>query len=323
MIKIKHKKQWRLLGKVLILILSLLFVYNRLIDAPDIHNALGLFSKFWSNNYIYIILTILLIPVNWGIEAFKWKFVIGSMVSLNFREAFKSVVSGVTIGMYTPNRVGEFGGRILYLPKGYRTVGALKSMVASFTQFIVTMVCGWICFSVFLLFYSSPNLSETFFSSYTIWIMTLLSLVLLFLLINIRKVWRFLSRFKFIQNRYHQFQQSKVSFTEIWILLALSFIRYLVFITQFYLVTLFCDLSLSYWQVFFASSNLYLLMALLPMFTIGEPGLRAALTVAFFSPFTTMISVITLGSLLLWFFNVFFIALVGSVFILSKSKTSR
>ena len=35
-----------------------------------------------------------------------------------FFTAYKSVLSGVTLSLNTPNRIGEYGGRILYVKEG-------------------------------------------------------------------------------------------------------------------------------------------------------------------------------------------------------------
>ena len=53
--------------------------------------------------------------LNWSIEAIKWRLLIKKMQPITFIEALKGVLSGVAVGTFTPNRIGEFGGRILYL----------------------------------------------------------------------------------------------------------------------------------------------------------------------------------------------------------------
>ena len=66
--------------------------------------------KFW--------LVIVLVFVNWGFEAKKWKLLITPIQKMSFFTAFKSVLTGVTLSLNTPNRIGEYGGRILYVKEG-------------------------------------------------------------------------------------------------------------------------------------------------------------------------------------------------------------
>ena len=94
--------------KVIILLLSFGYIANKI--ANSAHTILG-----FDLEYGYLIIALILVPVNWGIETFKWKYLIKKIEYISFSKAFKSILSGVTIGIFTPNRMGEFAGRIFYL----------------------------------------------------------------------------------------------------------------------------------------------------------------------------------------------------------------
>jgi hypothetical protein len=64
-----------------------------------------------------------LIPVfmlglaNWALETIKWKYLISSVLpNIKFSESLKSVLAGVTLGVFSPNRTGEVLGRVFSLP---------------------------------------------------------------------------------------------------------------------------------------------------------------------------------------------------------------
>ena len=59
-----------------------------------------------------------------------------------FFTAYKSVLSGVTLSLNTPNRMGEYGGRILYVKEGSRLKAISLSIAGSISQLIVTLVMG-------------------------------------------------------------------------------------------------------------------------------------------------------------------------------------
>ena len=56
--------------------------------------------------------------------------------------AFTATIAGTSIGLITPNRVGEFAGRVLFLAPENRIAGAFATGVGSIAQFVVTIVMG-------------------------------------------------------------------------------------------------------------------------------------------------------------------------------------
>jgi hypothetical protein len=66
----------------------------------------GAFYAYW--------VRFLLVGVNWGLESLKWQRLIYPLETPVFLPVvLKSVLCGVTVSMLTPNRTGEYVGRIL------------------------------------------------------------------------------------------------------------------------------------------------------------------------------------------------------------------
>ena len=84
--------------------------------------------------------------VNWSIEAKKWQYSVASIHRLPFMQAFKAVLSGVSFSVTMPNRIGEYFGRIAYMPEGNRLKTISATLVGSISQLYVTVVCGTIGF---------------------------------------------------------------------------------------------------------------------------------------------------------------------------------
>ncbi|MBL4593272.1 MAG: flippase-like domain-containing protein, partial [Flavobacteriales bacterium] len=95
-------------------------------------------------NIIYsaIVITIFLLFVNWGIEAFKWRYAISKVERISFKKAFKLTLTGITLGIITPNRVGEIPARALLLNRNSFNELTLKTLVSSFSQVIITFFVG-------------------------------------------------------------------------------------------------------------------------------------------------------------------------------------
>ncbi len=85
---------------------------------------------------------IALVFVNWGIEAKKWQVLLKTLQPFSFITAYKSVLSGVTLSLNTPNRMGEYGGRILYVQEGNRIKAISLSIAGSISQLIITLFLG-------------------------------------------------------------------------------------------------------------------------------------------------------------------------------------
>ncbi|MEO9004181.1 MAG: hypothetical protein ABI288_05570, partial [Ginsengibacter sp.] len=91
-------------------------LYKQIRAQPNLHQSIQLIKdapygtqawRFW--------LVILLAFFNWGFEARKWQVLLKPLQKMSFFRAYKSVLSGLALSLNTPNRMGEYGGRILYV----------------------------------------------------------------------------------------------------------------------------------------------------------------------------------------------------------------
>src|SRR4029078_12723845 len=92
---------------------------------------------------------ILLMIVNWSIETIKWKISVAPIQKVSFIKAFKAVLSGVSFSVSTPNRIGEYLGRVLYMDDGNRLKTISITIVGSISQLIITLLMG--CIGLFVL----------------------------------------------------------------------------------------------------------------------------------------------------------------------------
>jgi uncharacterized membrane protein YbhN (UPF0104 family) len=93
--------------------------------------------------YAALGLSILLMPLNYLLEAEKWRSVVRSFYpELRLGRAFWAVLAGMASGIFTPNRVGEYAGRVLFLSEGKRVEAIVATFVDRVCQLLVTLVCG-------------------------------------------------------------------------------------------------------------------------------------------------------------------------------------
>ena len=53
--------------------------------------------------------------VNWSLEAYKWGALVDRFQSLSFSKKLISVLMGLSIGFLTPNRIGDYAGRLRFI----------------------------------------------------------------------------------------------------------------------------------------------------------------------------------------------------------------
>src|ERR1044071_1101258 len=108
------------LGPLLFIWLSY-SIYRQIIKQPDLEESWVQIRHSFESPLVWnLVLVILLMILNWAIEAFKWKLTIEKVQEISFLTAFKAVLSGLSFSVTTPNRIGEYLGRVLYMKEGKR-----------------------------------------------------------------------------------------------------------------------------------------------------------------------------------------------------------
>jgi hypothetical protein len=104
--------------------------------------ATRLSESIKTQGLFYIPLLLLLMILNWLVESIKWKIAVASVQPVSLFRAFKAVLAGVSVSLSLPNRIGEYLGRVLYLEPAQRVQAISVTVVASFSQLIVTILMG-------------------------------------------------------------------------------------------------------------------------------------------------------------------------------------
>ena len=108
----KYRQKLGLGLKVTIVLLAVGYITRRFFTTDDPVSILTHLYRAITFFPLTFLAVLLLMPVNWMLEGLKWKLAAGQQVKLSFGNAMRGVLAGVTIGTATPNRIGEFAGRI-------------------------------------------------------------------------------------------------------------------------------------------------------------------------------------------------------------------
>jgi uncharacterized membrane protein YbhN (UPF0104 family) len=120
-------------------------IYRQIKNQTDLAQAWGGIRESLNSKKIWnLIVVMLLMILNWSIESVKWKLSVKKIQEVSFIRAFKAVLSGVSFSVSTPNRMGEYLGRILYMDEGNRLKTVSTTIVGSISQLIITLLMGCI-----------------------------------------------------------------------------------------------------------------------------------------------------------------------------------
>lgn len=298
-------------------------LYRQVQNQPQLPEAWSLIKnapigtnawKFW--------MAAILVFFNWGTESIKWKLLMSPLEKMSFWRSFKSVLSGVTLSVNTPNRIGEYGGRLLYVQDGNKLKSIPLSIAGSFSQLTITLIAGSIALWYVLLLGSSDGSSlfgipGPWLNGLTV-ICSLISVSLIIVFLKIPWFIRFVERIPVARkiNPYIT-ALAHLEFKLLLSLLLLSLFRYIIFILQYLLLLQALNVGISWQQSIWMPALLFLLLAIIPSFAIADLGIRGELSIAIFGMYSTNVIGIIGSAFAVWVMNLFIPALAGSVMILS------
>lgn len=315
------KLMLRIVCSLLFLVLIGYVIYRQIVKQPDwmLHKQMVLES--WRSPMLWIAL--FLMPLNWGLETLKWKRLMKPLEALPFGKAWRAVLAGCSVTMFTPNRVGEYGGRMLFIKSENRIPSISVTMVGGLNQLVVTC---WMGLMALPFFYTQVELPAN--SVLQIWMQTLgwsvvflASVFLSLALFRVSWIFEKLSGISFLEKPLRHLQRaSDYQPKQMLIVLLIAMLRYLVFIFQYYLLLQAMGVELSLSHGVSVIAVFYLLMTWAPTIGFTELPLRSVMAVWLIGLFSTNVMGIQAASLCIWLINLALPAIIGSMAISFKQS---
>jgi hypothetical protein len=299
-------------------------LYKQVKEQPNLNESLTLIKQAPFGEYaVQFWLVIIFAFINWGLEAKKWQLLMKNLEPLNYWVAVKGVLAGVTLSLNTPNRIGEYGGRVLYVKSGNRIKSVSLSIAGSICQLTITLLMG--CGGLLFLLNTDYTNDSTIIGLSFFWLKVLLilsaftTIILLLFLFRLSWIIKLLEKIPQLKKRIQYITVLDEFTPELLLkLFFLSFLRYLVFITQYILLLYVFKVDVGWQQCFWLISVLYLIMAIVPAFAIADIGIRGKFSVELLTLYSANAIGIIGTTLGIWIINLFIPALAGSFFIISK-----
>lgn len=262
-------------------------------------------------------------PINWSLEALKWKLLLKNKEKISFIVAIKAVLSGASISAVSPNRIGDYFGRIFVLKNTKFWEGVFITLIGSYAQTITTLIFGGIALFWFIApsLLSAENIDSIKLIYFQYAYFTFLS-ILIVLYFRISIIVKLVPQ-KWIKIHKYVNVFIKFKFKQLSIALLISILRYVVFSLQFYILLLAVGINvINLVDGLLITSAIFLINTIRPSIALLEVGIRGSVAIFVLGLFFAnkqyslqLDSAALLASSILWLINIILPAIIGLFFI--------
>lgn len=313
-------RQNKLLGQVLnatVILLLLIALYQQVFAREDLPVLSQTFQKNLQKERLpWLLLTIALMPANWAFETIKWRQFTQIFSTMSFWQSFRAVLAGVTVSLFTPNRIGEYGGRILLAEQrhGWRII--LATLLGSFSQMIILFSAGLVGFLWFsynhlelktYLLFITGIVGFLFILSLTVAFFRIQAMISLIHWLVRNRIWQSIRR-QIIVLRMCTDRQK-------WQAIGWAAVRYVTYSVQYWLLLEFLGIHLPVLAAFGAIATIFLIQTGVPLPPVGAFLARAEIALFIWGHFGANEISILVATFGLFIINLALPALLGAIFI--------
>ncbi len=310
----KTKKTLSLLIKAAIVIFAFWFIYHKLVANENLRNFKLLLSNIPQIEIIVVIGSVLvLMLVNWFLEAAKWKRLMIHIERITFYRAIESVFCGLTLAIFTPNRLGEYGGRVFFLSPKRRIVGIVAMTVGNIGQLVLTNVFGAIAACFFI--HRFIPIEGLVFTALVVFA-SVFCLFFIVFYFNIQWLNGILLSFKFTR-KYKKFYSilGRYRKAELFKVILFCFARYVVFSSQYFILFAWLIPGLHYPDILMMTCLLFFIQSALPSLDLFDVGIRSITAVELFKHITDQHVAVIACTASIWLINIIIPAILGTYFV--------
>lgn len=308
-------------GPLLFIILSI-SIYYKVKNETNIEEAKDLLKGAVTGQNLWLILmVVLLMCINWGIEAAKWYLLVSRIQQINFFRAYKAVLSGVSFSLFVPNGIGDYAGRLAYMEEGNRLRSVILTLVGSMAQLIITLSAG-LAGLVYLSNHAwlhAPQMVglSVYWVNVIIFMVSAGAMLMIVIYFNLNWLTLMFEKIPFVHKyRFMVENLETISKRDLTRILSLSATRYIVFIVQYLLMLHIFNLQLNVADAISTVCVLFLVLAILPTIPVADLGMRGEAGLQLFGILTLNKLSIIATTAGIWLINLILPAVAGSLFIL-------
>lgn len=311
----KAKKALSIFFKIAILLVVAWVLYNKLSDHQNLREFNRLLRDLGTKTVVITVgIVVVLMFVNWFFEVGKWRYLCRYIEKISFFRATQSVFCGLTWAVFTPNRLGEYGGRVMFLSPRKRIFGVVAMGVGALAQLVLTSVAG----SLSLAWFTTRFLGLETWAVVGVWVLSVCyALVFIVLYFNVGWINTLVSRIS-VMRKLHRFFEvlTRYSRKELLTVFGYSLTRFVIFTTQYCILMLVLLPELPFFSMLWMIFILFFVQSALPSLDLFDFGVRSVTASYLYAYITDQdIAVMAIVSCI-WFVNLILPAIIGSVFVL-------
>lgn len=277
-------------------------------------------SSISDGHSIVLLLTaVLLMPLNWLLESKKWQVSLLGIIDLPVGKAFLYVFQGISLGIITPGRIGEYGGRVVYLPQEAQAAGAVGVFRCSLAQNLMNVgigIWGFIILSPSLTSISELNNSLVYVLG--IAILMVISIAYIYVPWLVNKLSRFS---RWIPSQLAS-QSNRVTLKANIRIILYSLLRYVVYCVQYILILLAFGIEITPIYYIAGVALIFAIQSLLPLTPLLQFTIRGSIAVFVFGAIAQQEASLVLSSYAMWLLNLLIPAIFGvSTFLFMRTRT--
>lgn len=271
---------------------------------------------------MFPLVSLVLMFVQWAIEALKWRRIFSTVrFKMNWAASLKMIFAGLSFSFVTPNRMGEFIGRVVYLPSEKKGIGTAFTVYNSIVQ--ISVYCFFA--SIAFYFYDVSLLSEKLSTSIAEWIdilkmfAVLISFTCIVFFFMQQRLFTFLFNAHFLKRFTNVWRDCmQISFDTSIVLLGLTMLKTMIIVLQYWIVFSWLGVDLPFISTFTGVSLMMFGLVVFPSISFVEIGLRWEFSYLLFSVYTTNLLGITIGASIIWLLNVVLPAIIGAFWLIFR-----
>lgn len=309
-IEIKNSHIMNLL-KIGVAAFLIIIIYRQLFVNHDFEVLLEEFSNKKSNQSIwFLVLAFLMVFLNWFFEIKRWKLLVNQYYPIDLKTSTKGILMGITLGIISPQRIGEYVGRMMALPRKKNSLSIKANFFTSLSLNIAILFFGLIA----VFYFSTKDLLPIDINNRWLVLSGIISLfALLIFLTQFSKIEKYLPVdwvFEKLKN-WGTFSQYQFSGITLWKLLGYSILRYFTFLVQYFLLLKFFGIDLNIDLILSCIAIIYLVQSTLPLPGMLSILARGEIAILVFSAFDVNDIAIFSSTFSLWIINLMTPALIG------------
>ena len=283
-------------------------------DLPLHFSSLVASLRGWGSLLLLLVLVIML--VQWLLEARKWQVMLSTAHPIKLPEAFRMILSGIALSIATPNRIGEFAGRVMHLPGGQRLQGTAYTVIGNFAQLIITCIAGSIALCMEWqdrhLYPTGAGLQAI--QTMLLWATPLTIIFFMLLYFKAGMVFNWILSLHMLGKFRNKLGTLATIPNNILLkVLLLSSLRFAFFILQYWLLFKLTNTGIGFRDTFAAISIMLLWLAIVPTFSFLELGLRWEFALMLLGSLTENALGIAVSVTTVWLINLMLPAAVGAI----------